>query len=585
MNRFCFSLLTSAILVGCGSDSDSETPKDLENPALEAVTPINNSEVSTSTVSIAGQVSDNRSIRSVTINHGGQSIEAILTEGTFEASITLSEGENSIVVTATDESGNTSSLTRTLILDTQAPTLSNVFPSRGHATQSHITTVRISAADNATLDAVSVTLGDQTAAAESYSNGYAARLTLQPGTNAYSVTATDTAGNTVTEQHTVYFGKPVSGGNSHSGALHNGALYTWGRNNYGQTGLGFESDISNINTDKHPLSPGLVSNSQAFISIAFDQNTSMALADDGGIWSWGYGKYGQLGQGQAGSDALNENHANTPTQVAGITDAIAVTRGYNQTLILHTDGTVSAFGKNSYGQLGDGTEEHRDIPVKTGLTDMVQIASGASFSLAVDTDGRVWSWGQNNYGQLGLGMTDKDAHPTPVQISIDEPIEAVVAGKGHVLALARSGSVYGWGLNASSQVGMYDKDNIDPDWPKYITSPKQLPWFTNVHAIWANGNQSFVEKADGRIYPWGQNMLGTLGVEQDGNVLKPESSVFGFDQVVDLGNGALHTVGMRQDGSVFSWGWSFQGSLGGGEATIDRWSYRVPTLLSFPDAP
>ncbi|MDO6749323.1 hypothetical protein, partial [Gilvimarinus sp. 1_MG-2023] len=98
--------------------------------------------------------------------------------------------------------------------------------------------------------------------------------------------------------------------------------------------------------------------------------------------------------------------------------------------------------------------------------------------------------GQNNYGQLGLGTEDTDEHPTPTQISIDEPIEAVVAGKGHVLAVAQSGAVYGWGLNYSSQIGLYDNDNVDPDWPKEITSPKKLPWFEDAVAVWAGGNQS-----------------------------------------------------------------------------------------------
>ncbi|MBQ0730546.1 MAG: hypothetical protein KBT75_07590 [Oleispira antarctica] len=57
-----------------------------------------------------------------------------------------------------------------------------------------------------------------------------------------------------------------------------------------------------------------------------------------------------------------------------------------------------------------------------------------------------------------------------------------------------------------------------------------------------------------------------------------------MENVTDLGNGALHTLAIRNDGSVFSWGWSFEGSLGGGESTIHRWTYRLPLLVSIPES-
>ncbi|MFK4751663.1 Ig-like domain-containing protein [Oceanobacter antarcticus] len=581
MNRLYYPVfLASLALAGCGSDSDSSSPQDTEQPEVFNITPADQSNVSSAAITIEGNMTDNEAIRSVSVLYGGQTMAAAFDGDRFSADLTLTEGENRVEITATDTAGNAYTDIRTIVLDTQPPELTFVFPSSGHATQALTTTVRIDAADNQSVAAVSVVLGDQTVIAEAADGQYLARMVMVPGSNSYQVTATDMAGNSTTATHSAYLGKQVMGGNAHSGAIRPDGTYTWGRNNYGQTGLGFVSDPSkDLNIDEHPFAPLRMTVEPSFISLAFGQNTSAALADDGTVWTWGNGGDGQLGQGLTGSDTLNEDDSSIPLQVIGITDAVAVTRGYNQTLVLHQDGTVSAFGNNRYGQLGDGTTADRDIAVKPNVSNIVQIASGASFSLAVDRDGRVWSWGQNNSGQLGLGTEDTDAHPTPMEVSIDEPIEAVVAGKGHVLAIARSGAVYGWGLNYSSQIGLYDSDNEDPEWPREVTSPKKLPWFDDAVAVWANGNQSFAERQDGLVYPWGQNMLGTLGLEQDGDVTFPSSSVFGFDQVVDLGNGALHTIGMRQDGSVFSWGWSFQGSLGGGDGTIDRWTYRVPTLV------
>lgn len=576
MNRLCYSVFVASLaMVGCGSDSDSSSTKDVESPTLSNITPTNSMHTKTAAVSIGGNVADNEAVHSVSVTYAGKTVDATVDNGTFSADITLSAGSNTIEIVATDNAGNTQTETRIVVLDADQPTLSMVFPANGHSTQALVTTIRIHAEDNQSVDSVKVVMGDQDITASMVGNQYQARLKLAPGNNSYTVTATDAAGNEVSETHTAYFGKQVMGGNSHSGAIRPDGLYTWGRNNYGQTALGF---TSRLGEDQHPNAPVKVETDINFISVAFGQNVSTGLSSDGSVWAWGYGKYGQLGQGSADTE-FNQEHSSTPLQVGGITDAVAVTRGYNQTLVLHADGTISTFGRNNYGQLGDGTTEDRDMPVKPALTNIIQIASGSYFSVAVDADGRVWSWGRNSDGQLGLGTMDTDAHPTPTQVSINEPIEAVVTGKAHALALARSGAVYGWGLNYNSQIGMFDKDNVLPDWPSEITSPKKLPWFSDAVAVWANGNQSFAERQDGRVYPWGQNGLGMLGVELNGNVQTPSSPVFGFDKVVDLGNGALHTVGLRQDGSVFSWGWSFEGSLGGGQSTINRWAYRVPTLV------
>lgn len=71
--------------------------------------------------------------------------------------------------------------------------------------------------------------------------------------------------------------------------------------------------------------------------------------------------------------------------------------------------------------------------------------------------------------------------------------------------------------------------------------------------------------ADGKLYAWGLNAS--------------------LEHVRGAGIGALHSVARTSQGEVFAWGWSFEGSLGGGEGTINRWSYRVPIFVSFPSEP
>lgn len=476
-------------------------------------------------------------------------------------------------------SSSTNDFIETPESDTTPPTLSDVFPANGHATQSRIAAIVGIATDDNELLSVVVTTEEQTADAviDSDTGTFRAELTLTPGENTYQITATDADGNNTTQDFSLYFGKQVTAGGAHSALLQNNKTYVWGRNNQGQLGLNFTSNLTD-NPDTHPISPTELDVEIPFVSLAFNQNSSLALANDGSVWSWGDGSYGQLGLNIDGTEEVDATEIWVPTQIEGINDAVSVVRGYDHSMILHSDGSVSTFGLNASGQLGDGSTNDSDTPITLSLSNIVQIAASSSSSYALDNAGQLWGWGANDYGNLGLSTSDFDAHAEPTPISLPEAIDSIAAGRDHVLALARSGKVYAWGLNASSQVGL----RLTEEWPEDVLTPMELPWFSSARSVWANGNQSFVERSDGQVYPWGQNALGTLGVETDDDVNAPDSPIFGLDQVQDLGTGALHTIGLRQDNAVFAWGWSFEGSIGGGESIINFWSYRVPVSLSLP---
>lgn len=465
--------------------------------------------------------------------------------------------------------------------DITAPQINGQFSTEPVIVQSRLLTLTGSISDDRKLASVEIISGEQTLNADlqladdGRSGQFSATLKLSGGLNAVQIVVSDAAGNQSRASHQAYFGKRVAAGGAHSGAIVEGKTYVWGRNNKGQLGLGMTSKLAS--DESHPVTPVLLPASKTFVSLAFNQNASLALAVDGTVWSWGDGSNGQLGLGSAGAETPDTSTRMTPVQVPGITDAVSVARGYGHSLVLHNDGTVSAFGSNNLGQLGDGSALNRDYPVRLTLSGIVQIAASSGSSYALDDQGVVWGWGANDYANLGLASEDTDVHSTPVQIPLPQAITAIAAGRDHVLALGKSGQVYAWGLNFSSQVGLF----VSEQWPEVVTSPQLLPWFNDVQAVWANGNQSFVKRADGKVYPWGQNMLGTLGIELDDDVEAPLSPILQFDNALDLGNGALHTVGLRGDGQLFSWGWSFEGSLGGSDL-INLWGYRVPVLVTIP---
>ncbi len=101
---------------------------------------------------------------------------------------------------------------------------------------------------------------------------------------------------------------------------------------------------------------------------------------------------------------------------------ILVHAGYESSLALLADGSVQAWGNNNYGQLGDGTvtPTPRTLPgVIPGLTDVVAFSGHQQFNMALKLDGTVWAWGRNSSGQLGNGTVTNRSTPTQVVDLVD----------------------------------------------------------------------------------------------------------------------------------------------------------------------
>ncbi len=159
------------------------------------------------------------------------------------------------------------------------------------------------------------------------------------------------------------------------------------------------------------------------------------LKEDGTVWSWRTsGK--SLSVSTAGLNRV-EGLAGIASIAAGEGHAPAWGRdgAKGHALALRRDGTVWAWGKNEYGQLGDGTGKDREGPIRIeqGLTDVTAIAVGKEHSLALKKDGTVWAWGRNNEGQLGDGTAENRSAPVRVKGLVGAI--AIAAGREHSLAL------------------------------------------------------------------------------------------------------------------------------------------------------
>jgi alpha-tubulin suppressor-like RCC1 family protein len=233
--------------------------------------------------------------------------------------------------------------------------------------------------------------------------------------------------------------KSVDAGYQHTLALMNDSIvYAWGSNVYGQLGNG-----TNLADSIPFMIPGL--NQIIAVSGGTAGYHSIALKSDGTVWTWGRNSEGQLGDG-------TNNNSNVPLQVSNISNVIAISGGEYHTLVIKDDGTVWAWGKNTNGQLGNGTTVDSNVPVQvTGLADVVDVAAGRYYSIALKSDNTVWCWGENLYGQLGNGAT-VDAS-TPVQVSGLTDATAIAGGAFHGIAIKSDSTVVTWGRNTYGNLG------------------------------------------------------------------------------------------------------------------------------------
>ena len=312
--------------------------------------------------------------------------------------------------------------------------------------------------------------------------------------------------------------------------------------------------------------------------IATGWDHSLALKIDGRVLAWGYNSEGQLGDGSR----INRAH---PVLVKAdqqtlLSDIRAVATGAGHSLALKADGTLRAWGRNNYGQLGDSTTTQRDLPVTViryaqgpAVSGVVAIATGANHSLALLSDGTVLTWGYNGYGQLGDGTTV--VRYTPVQVVLDAQqtllrgIIAIAAGDNYSLALRSDGTVLAWGYNGYGQLG--DGSTTSRYYPVRVTDGSTTAPITQIQAIAAGYNHALAVKADGKAMGWGNNNYAQVG---DGFTINRSRAVPVLDEndqpvtgIKTVAAGEWHSLALKVDGTVLAWGHNASGQLGDGTIT------------------
>jgi alpha-tubulin suppressor-like RCC1 family protein len=401
----------------------------------------------------------------------------------------------------------------------------------------------------------------------------------------FAVVATNAAGPTNSTPATLTISNlppaiisQVSAGFFHSVVRKSdGSVWSWGTTGNGLRGVGSD-----------PVTPALPTRAKnsdgtsfvGVVDVSAGYSHTMAVKGDGTVWGWGWG-YNNCGVIGDGSLALRASPVQ-PKDAAGVpfTSAVQVSAGLHYTLALKSNGSVWAWGCGSYGRLGDGAAVSRLNPVAVvapgggAFNGVAKVAAGQNHSLALKTDGTVWAWGRNAYGNLGDGTTVNAAIPVRADITPGVALTGVVgisAGFEHSVAVKSDGTAYAWGYNASGQLS--DGSTAARSRPTLVKDVAGNA-LNGIVAVAAGAYYSMFLKSDGTVWASGYNNLGQLGDnttaanQVNASVVKDAAgATFGSANQISLSH--YHTVVRRADGTVWFWGNNTYGQ-GDGTAIVNR---------------
>lgn len=302
-------------------------------------------------------------------------------------------------------------------------------------------------------------------------------------------------------------------GRQHALALgSNGILYSWGDNNFGQLGNGnFESSRKSVVV----RSSGVMAN-KTIVAIACGNFHSLALSSDGQVFSWGQNTNGQLGNGYITNS--NFPTLGDPSGILNSRTVKAIGAGAYHSVVLTSDNLLVSWGNNFYGQLGNGANVNSPLPVAVDMSGVLAgktiaaFAVGGAHNLVLTTDGGLYTWGWNYWGSCGDTTYDNRNLPVAVDMSgllNGLKITAIQSSYVHSLVLTETGRVYGWGYNGAGELGIGPGTFIF-NTPVATDTSGVLAGKT-ITSISSSNFHTLALDSDGKLYSWGEGQFGKLG--------------------------------------------------------------------------
>ncbi|XP_064600028.1 probable E3 ubiquitin-protein ligase HERC4 isoform X2 [Liolophura sinensis] len=293
------------------------------------------------------------------------------------------------------------------------------------------------------------------------------------------------------------------------------------------------------------------------------------------LCSWGQSTDGQLGLGGIDDDRISCPREVTLLSKCNIKD---VSCGNKHTVIVSKDGVVYTCGNNDAGQLGhDKSRKKPEQVLSLEACHINQVSAGGNHNLVVNSSGEVYSWGDNSGGQLGHGDIQGDLHRTPrlVKALSGQKVIQVSCGECHSLVLTNDSRVFTWGSNSFGQLGI-GKNRSGQKSPQLLDCLKGIP----MRMITAGANHSCVLSLSGALFVWGKNSFGQLGVnDQKDRHFPTLCKSLRSLKVMYVACGGDHTAVLSEDGGVFTFGAGMYGQLGHGSQNTEFLPKKVLELM------
>ncbi|KAA8547815.1 hypothetical protein F0562_004244 [Nyssa sinensis] len=371
------------------------------------------------------------------------------------------------------------------------------------------------------------------------------------------------------------------------------AVIAWGSGEDGQLGIGDNEEkewVCTINSLQ----------SQKVRSVVAGSRNSLAICEDGKLFTWGWNQRGTLGH------PPKTKTENIPSQVKALADVkiIQAAIGGWHCLAVDDQGRAYSWGGNEYGQCGEEPERkddtgrplRRDIAIPQQCASKLsvrQVAAGGTHSVVLTHEGHVWTWGQP------WPPGDIKQISTPLQVLDLERVRLIAAGAFHNLALLEDGILCAWGNNEYGQLGTGDTQ------PRSHPVPVQGLSDLTLVDIAAGGWHSTALTDEGEVigncellremrprlpaspatvYGWGRGEHGRLGFGDDksSKMVPQRVQLLVGEDIVQVSCGGTHSVALTRDGRMFSFGRGDHGRLGYGKKATTGLPSEVPINIPSP---